>query len=258
MLMESPNATMLNGGGYEYADLAVDMTERLMSLPAVPTHNWCEIAADALTGAFHRCVVIVRISSPDGENWSPEGIACRPLSAAIADAVRRTVETTPDPRAEEAGEEGEIVMTTIELDPEVSSIDPLIDLLTNLGATRMHRAAITLNERRGVVLTVECVDTGGQPRRDNEAFEATLRAVIGLVARRARSAAEAEEGQAVEPLTIREYRVLEALTRGKTISEIADEMNRSTHTVRDYLKSMHRKIGVSTRSQLIARAIGRN
>jgi DNA-binding CsgD family transcriptional regulator len=57
-------------------------------------------------------------------------------------------------------------------------------------------------------------------------------------------------------LSGREHRVLDLLIRGLTVPEIADLLDRSQHTVHDYVKTLHRKLGTSSRGGLVARALG--
>ncbi|GLY93943.1 LuxR C-terminal-related transcriptional regulator [Actinoplanes sp. NBRC 103695] len=54
-------------------------------------------------------------------------------------------------------------------------------------------------------------------------------------------------------LTAREQQVTRAVSRGLSSQEIAAELFLSTHTVRDYLKSIYEKVGVTTRGELVAR-----
>jgi DNA-binding CsgD family transcriptional regulator len=58
-------------------------------------------------------------------------------------------------------------------------------------------------------------------------------------------------------LTQREQRVLDLLTLGQSVREIAEALDRSPHTVHDHVKSLHRKFGASSRGELVARALGR-
>ena len=57
-------------------------------------------------------------------------------------------------------------------------------------------------------------------------------------------------------LTQRERDVLGAIARGGSTAEIAAELFLSPHTVRDYVKTVFEKFGVSSRSELVARLYG--
>jgi len=54
-------------------------------------------------------------------------------------------------------------------------------------------------------------------------------------------------------LTPREREVLAAIARGASTAEIAAELFLSNHTVRDYVKTVFEKLGVSSRGELVAR-----
>lgn len=54
-------------------------------------------------------------------------------------------------------------------------------------------------------------------------------------------------------LTARERDVLRAIARGASTAEIASQLCLSHHTVRDYVKTVFEKIGVSSRGELVAR-----
>ena len=54
-------------------------------------------------------------------------------------------------------------------------------------------------------------------------------------------------------LTAREQDIISALARGLRTAEIARELYLSAHTVRDHVKSIFAKLGVSTRGELVAK-----
>lgn len=56
------------------------------------------------------------------------------------------------------------------------------------------------------------------------------------------------------PLSEREREVLEAIARGATNQEIADELALSPHTVKDHASAVYRKLGVRNRSEAVRRA----
>ncbi len=50
--------------------------------------------------------------------------------------------------------------------------------------------------------------------------------------------------------------MLGAIARGGSTSEIAAELFLSPHTVRDHIKTVFEKVGVSSRGELVARLFG--
>jgi len=96
-------------------------------------------------------------------------------------------------------------------------------------------------------------------RDDSQTFAATdetvLRAVFPILARLAARSLGSSPLEASRILTHREQVVLDLLTRGRTVRQIAEELGRSPHTISDHIKSLHRKLGASSRGELIARAL---
>jgi LuxR family transcriptional regulator of spore coat protein len=56
----------------------------------------------------------------------------------------------------------------------------------------------------------------------------------------------------VEPLTRREKVVLARLSENRTLEELAAELFVSRNTVKSQVRSVYRKIGVSTRAEAVA------
>lgn len=245
--------------GKEHLDLSVKLATRIMSLPAVPTCTWCDIAAEALTAAFDRCVVLVRFRSPTTLAWSPIGVAYKPENDTIVESLRQAFHSRTQLQSDAADRDRTAQHNAVRRLSAVGEKNPdqLDALLINLGGRAVFRDVVRLDEEQSIDLVVECVNLSNDAQWLDEGFQEAMRAGIRLIAQRARLATEPTEGHMLDPLNLREVKVLDALTHGKTIAEIAGEMNRSTHTVRDYLKSMHKKIGASNRAELIARATGR-
>ena len=75
------------------------------------------------------------------------------------------------------------------------------------------------------------------------------------VTRRARAEAEADDGIAAELLTPRELDVLGLLAEGRGNRDIAAALGISEHTVKFHLASIFGKLGVSTRTAAVQRAL---
>lgn len=58
-------------------------------------------------------------------------------------------------------------------------------------------------------------------------------------------------------LSPRERETLELLLTGAPQKQIADRMGVTTHTAHDYVKALYKKLGVNSRAELMARALGR-
>jgi DNA-binding CsgD family transcriptional regulator len=54
-------------------------------------------------------------------------------------------------------------------------------------------------------------------------------------------------------LTERERQITRLIARGAATGEIAEELFLSTHTVRDHVKAIFHKVGVTSRGELVAK-----
>ncbi len=81
-------------------------------------------------------------------------------------------------------------------------------------------------------------------------------AIVGFISRAAQHLVPADH-RPIEWLSSKESEVLDLITLGQTVREIAESLGRSPHTIHDHLKSIHRKTGLSTRGALVAAATGK-
>lgn len=79
---------------------------------------------------------------------------------------------------------------------------------------------------------------------------------VAIVIEAAKSAEVAPIVIEAYSLTPRERDVLAAIARGESTAEIAAALFLSPHTVRDYVKTVFEKVGVSSRNELVARLFG--
>lgn len=122
-----------------------------------------------------------------------------------------------------------------------------------VGATPMDADTRTGRNRWAVVELGDKSDPTGLGNED----EAVMAAVLPELAHRAAIAFMGVGGNGVrEVLTQREHEVLMLLAGGRTVKQIAEELARSPHTVHDHVKALHRKLGASSRGELVARALG--
>jgi LuxR family maltose regulon positive regulatory protein len=79
-------------------------------------------------------------------------------------------------------------------------------------------------------------------------------ATLLAIARAPASSAPAPDGSMLEPLTEREWEVLRLLMAGLSNAAIAQELVITVGTVKRHVNSIFGKLGVSSRTQAIARA----
>jgi DNA-binding CsgD family transcriptional regulator len=109
-------------------------------------------------------------------------------------------------------------------------------------------ARLRLRDQRGrwLVLHASALSAPGQ----------TGGGTVAIVIEAAKSAEVAPIIIEAYQLTARERDVLAAIARGESTAEIAAQLFLSPHTVRDYVKAVFEKVGVSSRNELVARLFG--
>ena len=133
--------------------------------------------------------------------------------------------------------------------PDLEAAVPIIPLLARARAVAAGYAEgqsrLRLRDRSGrwVVLHASALEhTGG-----------TRDAHVAVVVEPAKSADIAPIIIEAYALTPRERDVVRLIARGASTPEIASSLFLSAHTVRDYIKSVFEKIGVSSRAELVAK-----
>lgn len=116
------------------------------------------------------------------------------------------------------------------------------------GGRERAPARLRLHDRRGRWLVLHASSLSGPASPDGGA--------VAVVIEAAKSAEVAPIIIDSYSLTPRERDVLGAIARGGSTSEIAAELFLSPHTVRDYVKTVFEKFGVSSRGELVARLYG--
>jgi len=270
-------------------DSVVGTTERLCGLPAVATLDWSGRAAQALSvllAPCRACVMIVK-AEPSGRIVTLEASgsgSCTSRADAREVPAGNWSTNDPDSSGDDSGVELGIRSRADrlrELGFRVEGLAPgatLAATAARLGGTELWRTApigtiwvgsdisdlligvVRLgasNPGRFLVLQIGLLGHGAAgPRRASIDNQAALVAILPLLARRAATALGATDAEDIPWLTVREQQVLEQLVLGKSVRTIADELGRSPHTVHDHVKSLHRKLGASSRGELIARALG--
>lgn len=225
----------------------------LAHLPGAATPDWCRLAAAILTR--HDPTTRAWFAVLAGEDRRAES-----LGESVGGAVRAPVPRLGAPLTRLAGG----AAGTVEL-PGVFPLGALLDRLDGLprgtGILRQHgRILVGLAEAglRGVggapgrVLAVfwERPDGGASAPED-------MQLVLTSVLLVARDRLEQALGDGPNPwLSACEQRVLDLLTDGLSVPEVAAALGRSPHTVHDHVKRLHAKLGTRTRGALLARVLG--
>lgn len=238
--------------------IVAGLTEAIMQLPAIATLDWCDDAARCLEGigAGAGAAVLVGNIETDGRLRDLEaiGFAVRRGDAALLSDLRCRAEawdTIGMPRPVLADGHAELVACDTNPSWPLSSIGRT---WRDLGAQRVVMAFAGLGSAGSS--RVLAVLVGVSRQESANSVLAQVRAVMPLLRRRALMAIGAERTRRNNWISPKELGVLDQLVLGKSVREIAEELDRSPHTVHDHVKSLHRKLGASSRGELIARALG--
>ena len=237
---------------------------RVCELPAVPTLDWCERVAVALTSLVEASIVRVMLV-----NHSETGATVEADDSGAADGrmgnepsrIRAGAAGTRAPLPWWLEQESDTplrpragIFAEMSADPE-SPPQPDRWWRDRGIAPRIIGLAPIPPSRFGRNLAVEIGFESGTPVGDIRRARA-LTAALGELSRRALIAFGPEPVGTANRITDRELEVLDMLALGHSVREIADAMGRSPHTVHDHVKSLHRKLRVSSRGELIGRLLG--
>lgn len=257
----------------------------MAKLPAVPTPDWCDQAAQTLLEIAPSSVPAVCIFRIDGTGrvlqFAGAGVA---ETAECEDAGERVnkfrilLEQVATQRCDtrmaagagsESGKSAEVsamsgILLPRDLREGKAPWAKCFEHVTNVGSdvcgAIWSTASLTPADRSVGLLAVLLPRSGEDLTEQNRVLLQTGANVLAKMAFHAIHAT-ARSGQSVRVgevqwLTPRERDVLELLVEGMSVREISDELTRSPHTVHDYVKSLYRKLGASSRGELVALALG--
>jgi len=248
------------------------VTERVLELPAVATLDWGDRAAESLThieSPSRVCLLIATLDSSGTirsheaagvattgdertEGESKAVIELRSRAERLSDIGFRLPHAIGDGRC--------VVDWANQLVSVPTWRDTALERLW--GGLETSDLAIGIGPIGGTepgrVLIAMVGLTGEGERRPR--FQSTeieiFRAAMPRLLARTELAVGHEKSSETRWLTAREQEVLEHLTLGLSVREIAETIERSPHTVHDHVKSLHRKLNASSRGELVARALG--
>ncbi len=264
-------------GVHQLVEIAEAATA-IQHLPAIATQDWCNLAAQTLLGVRRAAAVTVTIASlGDANQGVPFGVEATGGAAGHSnintDALGRIHSDAgrglgwsfsgghnAEPlRSLRLGSSNAEIRTARLHDLPAWSGWPVTTpgkRWSRLNVSELLVLQTPLHdERPDRVLAVEIGAPRDQPVFGRmEAMMAT--ALLPALRDRAALAFGARETIATNRVTRREQEILEQLTLGRTVRDIADTLNRSPHTVHDHVKSLHRKLNASSRGELISRYLG--
>lgn len=228
----------------------------LAHLPAAPTPDWCERFAGVLTRHRSDTRAWVSVLAEADALWprptevagysSGHALAADPSAVRLGAALARA--------ACNGADLGGGVMSAEELLGLLGTrpwgTGPLVDH----GHICVGLAALATPRRRLPRALLVCWDRPSSRGGEAPDLRRALASVLPLGRDRLRQAL----GEHPNPwLSVCEQRVLDMLTDGMSVPEIADTLGRSPHTIHDHVKRLHAKLGTRTRGGLLARVLGR-
>jgi len=255
----------------------IQATQRLCSLPALPTQDWASQAANALAQLSPSLIVGVLIahldSSTDSINPISTGVSqirSDTRSAAsesvnqsllMQDKLERVTSLgfRPPPHTLSRG----LVAPYSLLDHRWSTT-PFAQIFASQHLISPILAIVPISEKHpGFVLIIILAFDQDHTKqssaaREPESVDRVVEILTGLfpiISSKANIALE----QVSNPkawLTDREHEILNQLIEGYSVRVIAGNLGRSAHTVHDHVKNLDKKLGASSRGELIAKALG--
>lgn len=134
------------------------------------------------------------------------------------------------------------------------------ELLARVAHERPEIARVLLTGKATLEVAVRAVNEAGvfrilqKPARFAEIAGAIAEARRSRSARRVVPGAAAIDDASLSRLSRREREILDLVTDGLRVSQIAATLFVSQHTVRNHLKAVFRKLGVRSQRELLARA----
>ncbi len=215
---------------------AVESSARMSVLPGVPTTDWCDRAAEAL------------MPPPDHE-------------AAIVAIAERTIDSVRiiEPARHIRFAREHALWRSLDALPLADTDTGVLSVHVHHGTTTQVRALAPVGGPRESghgLWIIGAVELIAPPDAAVERESVILEELMPRLAERCAVAFSETSPNRLALITPAEQRILEHLMLGRSVSEIAEILVRSPHTIHDHVKSLHRKFGATSRGQLVARALG--
>jgi len=134
-------------------------------------------------------------------------------------------------------------------------LDPKILVLSVLGDQTTVLAAVLAGADGYLLKDLDSLDIGQQAAAALSGGAPLSPSIAAYVLRYLRDQQEQRKPDDDDPeLSPREYELLQLLARGQSNRQAAEALSVSPHTVGDHVKSIYRKLGVSSRGEAMVRA----
>lgn len=245
---------------------AVNTTHLVESLPAIPIQEWVQLCATSISQVNDHAIVLSLVATLDLQEDSisviTSGVA---ISSPSVSGDRDTRTITLQDRSErlnrlglsipQSAHNAGLIAPLSMIEPNWNST-PIGRVLSGVQSVHplIHAIPIKSKNSNLWLLNFIAFDPGIEQEQAQLALH-TLGALHRPLSTRAHDALSNVSNPRAW-LTDREQSVLTELIEGHSVRVIADKLGRSAHTVHDHVKNLHKKIGASSRGELIAKALG--
>lgn len=261
----------------------IDTTQCICSLPSIPTQSWATDVARSLTHLAPELAIGVIVAQLESASNAIMPISTGAFqsneSSPIPQSLAQT--RTSDQNADTSAlsllllDKLERIRTlgfsfpneamTRGLVAPLSALHPSWST-TSLGRiyAAQHLQCPTIavlpitKEKTGFVLIIllaSPADPHAFASESDPELTQTIAQLVPLISTKAKTALEHVSNPKAW-LTEREQEILDQLILGNSVRVIAESLGRSAHTVHDHVKNLHKKLGASSRGELIAKALG--
>lgn len=242
--------------------LVASIVEDVCSLPAVATYDWMKRAATIIHRLSPDAVTTVAlVVNHEDKLTIPRDFSATLGAGRLPATVSVHEELIRDLKSDSVREnlfDCEVCKPLLVRTNQPGSVFTPMRLLLpdRLDHTRLTMVCPISESLHAFPERLLCVDLWLNRGKGNlgESAYLVLEAVAPLLGKRVLKAF-ADVDHTVE-LSPKEGQVLRLLQQGMTVKQIANEMQRSPHTVHDHVKSLHRKLGASNRGELLAKTFG--
>lgn len=242
--------------------IAVEATQECCSLPAYPVPDWCDRCASAWSRAMGGRELAVSVVTLDAS-----GVVMSVEMSGATDPALAAGSSAPPSSSHTGAGFGWVVPPPVNIREarafRVSNTAHFPAWASSRRGQSWKRSEasdllvglVPLAGGRNRALVVE-IALADSPAPVAPVLSRVLEGTLPVLAQRLLIAFGDEPISPGSLLTTREQEVLEQLVVGRTVREIAEDLERSPHTVHDHVKSLHRKFNASTRGELVSRALG--